>query len=341
MQTQTVTRAKRFHWLHRAGKAKFALLPDPLVKLLKNPVSMSGIVLLLLFGFMAVAAPYLAPPDNWSQRYQMPRDGFSQTPKPPQAEAWATFPPDWHLHPFGTSNGQYDIYYGIVWGARSAFRLGIIIVGLSLSFGLLMGTLAGYFGGLFDDIVMRVIDVLYVFPGIVWTITLLVVFSQPVNFLGVPIRVDRLTSVVIALVSFGWLTYARLIRGDILATKEKDYIQAARAQGASNARIILKHLLPNTIYPVFVVGSLDIGSIVLSIAALSFLGLGPGIGYADWGQLVSFSRQWIIGSYGNPFEFWYVILFPGAAITLFVLAWNLVGDAVRDIMDPKLRGSRS
>lgn len=329
---------KQSSFRQNVSRIKRVLLPEGLIKLWKNPVSATGLVLLLFFAAMALGAPYLAPPDRWSQRYQIPRDGFSPVPKPPVAEAWNTFPPDWRLHPFGTTEGQFDIYYGIIWGARNAFRLGIIIVGLSLLFGLFLGTMAGYFGGWIDELIMRITDVMLIFPSLVWTITLLVILSKPIQIFGLNVRIDRLTAVIVALVSFNWLIYARLIRGDILSAKQKDYVQAARAQGASHSRIILRHLLPNTLYPVIVVGSLDIGSIVLSVAALSFLGLGPGIGFADWGQLISFTRQWIIGVYGSPFEFWYVILFPGLAITLFVLAWNLVGDAVRDIMDPKLKG---
>jgi len=322
-------------------RRKFGI-PDGVKKLFTNPLSFIGLLLLVFFAFMALFAPYLAPPDDWERRYRMPRDGFSQQPKPPRAEAWETFPPEWKLHPFGTTEGQYDLYYGIIWGARNAFRVGIIVAGLSLAIGLLLGTLAGYFGGWLDDLVMRFVDVMLVFPFIVWAVTLVVIFSHPVELFGQSFTVDRLTAVILALVTFNWVNYARLIRGDLIAAKSKDFILAARALGGNHLRIVRKHLLPNAIYPLLIYASLDIGTIVLNVAALSFLGLGPQRGFADWGQLISFSRQYVIGAPGqNPFEYWYVIVVPGLAITLFVLAWNLVGDAVRDIMDPKLRGGRS
>lgn len=323
-------------------KKRLASLPDPIRRLLINPLAFIGLLLLLIFGFMAIAAPYLAPPDQWERRYMMPRDGFSQTPKPPNAEAWATFPPNWKLHPMGTTQGQYDLYYGLVWGARSAWGIALIVIALSLSIGLLMGIPAGYFGGMLDNIIMRFTDIMLIFPFVVWAITLFVIFSHPVEIFGQSIRMDRVVAVIVAIVTFNWVIYARLIRGDILSVKSKDFIMAARALGGSNWRIVTRHVLPNAIYPLLIYASLDVGTIVLNIAFLSFLGLGPPAGFADWGQLISFSRQYVIGSLGqDPFAFWYVIAVPGLAITLFVLAWNLVGDAVRDVMDPRLRGSRA
>jgi peptide/nickel transport system permease protein len=131
----------------------------------------------------------------------------------------------------------------------------------------------------------------------------------------------------------GWTGYARLLRGDILSTKERDYVQAARAAGAKDSHLILKHILPNAIFPTMVVLSLDMGSIVLSFAALSFLGIGTPEGYADWGQIVSFARNWIL----SLDQHWYIIVFPGVALLLYGLSWNLIGDALRDILDPKMR----
>mgnify|MGYP001613110435 CR=1 FL=1 len=129
--------------------------------------------------------------------------------------------------------------------------------------------------------------------------------------------------------------YARLIRGDTLSVKERDYVMAARVSGAKDRRIILRHILPNTVFPTLVVASLDLGSYVITFSALSFLGIGAEVGYADWGQLLAFARDWI------PVldKFWYMVVYPGVALVLFVLAWNLIGDAVRDIMDPRLRGT--
>jgi peptide/nickel transport system permease protein len=266
---------------------------------------------------------------------QVPQDGLSLIPKPPQAAAWQTFPPDWRHHPFGLTSGGYDLYYAIIWGTRSAFQVGMIVVGVSLLVGILLGSLAGYFGRWVDEFVMRLIDILLVFPNLVLVITLSVIIAQvPVfNFFGLEFTIDRLGAAIIAITAVNWLVYARLVRGDILSAKEKEYVQAARAVGSNGWQIIWRHILPNTIYPVLIYASLDIGGIVLTVAALGFLGLGPEPGYADWGQIISFSRQWVA-----QLKYWYVIVIPGLAITLFVLAWNLLGDAFRDILDPKLQG---
>ncbi|MBA7662287.1 putative D,D-dipeptide transport system permease protein DdpC [subsurface metagenome] len=135
----------------------------------------------------------------------------------------------------------------------------------------------------------------------------------------------------------GWPIYARLIRGDVLAVREEDYVSAARAVGCSSPLIILKHVLPNSIYPMLILASLDIGAVVLVAAALSFLGLGAPVGYADWGQMVSFARNWIVGPPQNPLAYWHTITIPGLFMLFFVLGWNLLGDAFRDILDPRLR----
>ncbi len=307
----------------------------------RNPLSVTGLVLIVFFALIALAAPWLAPPDpnRAHEPYRMPRDGFSQQPKPPNPEAWQTFPPDWHLHPFGTMQGQYDIYYGIVWGARSAFRVGVTVVGIALLIGIVVGSLAGFFGGWLDTLLMRLVDVLLAFPSIILAIVLVITIgNQRITLFGQPVFVSNLSALMVAFIIYQWLNYSRLLRSEILSLKETEYVLSARAIGVNNWRIIRKHVLPNAIYPVVVAASLDIGSVVLSVAALSFLGLGPGTDYADWGGIISYSRNWILGTAGNPFNYWYVILIPSAAITLFVLAWNLLGDAFRDILDPKMRG---
>jgi peptide/nickel transport system permease protein len=152
--------------------------------------------------------------------------------------------------------------------------------------------------------------------------------AEPVD----PIRLRILTG-MLAISLFGWMTYARVIRGSILSVKEKEYALAARMIGAGNMRILFRHLLPNAIFPVIVIASMRIGSYVLTFAALSFLGLGAQLGYADWGQMISFARNWI----PSLADHWYIVAFPGTAIVLFVLAWNLVGDILRDIFDPRMR----
>ena len=150
-----------------------------------------------------------------------------------------------------------------------------------------------------------------------------------------PVQMQVLTG-ILAIISFGWMGYARVIRGNILSVREQEYALAARTVGSSNMRILFRHLMPNAIFPVLVMASMNIGSYVLTFAALSFLGLGAQRGYADWGQMVNFARNWVpsLGTY------WHIVAYPGLAIVLFVLAWNLVGDALREVLDPRMRGSR-
>jgi len=287
------------------------------LKLIKNPLGLIGLVLLVFFVVVGILAPVLAPPAWEHEPYRIPRDGYSSVPKPPSPE-----------HPFGTAEGQYDIYYGIVWGTRTAWRVSLVVVSISALIGIVMGSIAAFYGGVLDEVLMRITDIFYAFPFLVGAMVLTTILGR------------GLTNVMVALVALGWMGYARLIRGDILQIREADYVQAARAAGANSLRLILRHILPNAIWPVVVQGTMSMGSIVITAAALSFLGVGAPVGYADWGQLISYARNWILGLYGNPLAYWYVVIYPSIAITLFCLSWNLVGDALRDILDPRLRGTR-
>ncbi len=283
-------------------------------QLRRNPVSLAGIFIVVAFALVAALAPVIAPPpEGHVDAYQIPRDGFSPIPQPPSSD-----------HPFGTTQGQYDIYYGVIWGCRSAFRVGLIVVGLVLGIGITLGSIAGYFGGVVDETIMRVTDIFLAFPSIILAMAITAALGPSLN------------SVLIAMVVVTWPAYARLVRGDILAVREEDYVEAARGVGASHSRIIARHILPNSIYPVLIMASLDIGAVVLAAAALSFLGLGAPEGYADWGQMIQFSRNWIVGPPGNPLAYWYTVTIPGLFILFFVLGWNLLGDAFRDILDPRL-----
>lgn len=283
-------------------------------QLRKNPLSLLGVSLILFFAIIAIFAPLIAPPpEGHFDVYQIPRDGFSPIPQPPSDE-----------HIFGTTEGQYDVFYGVIWGTRTAFQVGIIVMGITLIIGIFLGSLAGYFGGIIDEVIMRITDIFLAFPSLILAMAITVALGPSIN------------SVMLALVTVSWPVYARLIRGDILSTREEDFVEAARGIGASNLRIITRHVLPNSIYPALVMASLDIGAVVLAAAALSFLGLGAPEGYADWGQLIQFSRNWIVGTPGNTFAYWHTVMIPGLFILFFVLGWNLLGDALRDILDPRL-----
>ncbi len=244
--------------------------------------------------------------------FRIPRASFSPIPEPPSAE-----------YPFGITGGGYDILYGLIWGARMAFYIGILVTGISLVLGTVIGGLAGYFGGWFDNLLMRFTDTVLAFPNLILAMVFATIFGA------------SLTNVMVALAIVGWPTYARIMRGEILRVKEQDFVDGARALGANGLRIFFKHILPNSLASIIIVASLDIGAVVLTAAALSFLGLGAEVGFADWGQMVNFARQYIKGPPGQPFAYWYVSFYPGMAIVIFVLGWNLLGDAFRDVFDPR------
>jgi peptide/nickel transport system permease protein len=321
-----------------------------IIRLLTTPTSLIGLLLLLTFVVVAIMAPWIAPPpENARDPYMIPHDGFSPSPRPPDDE-----------HPLGTTEGQYDIYYGVVWGTRTAFRIGVVITIFTTIVGLFIGSISAYYGGWLDEILMRIVEIFQAFPFLLAAITLtsvlqtiygreeaglliflakilaLIAFGHSLVESVDPIQLQILTG-MLAIIVFGWMTYARVIRGNILALRELDYVQAARVIGVRNRRILFRHLLPNAVFPVLVLASMDIGAYVLTFAALSFLGLGAQRGYADWGQMISFARNWI----PSLATHWYIVVYPGMAIVLFVLAWNLVGDVLRDVLDPRLTGSRA
>jgi len=287
-------------------------------QLFTNPLSLIGIVLILFFIAVAVLAPVIAPPPRRARDpYDMPRLGYSAEPQPPSPQAR-----------FGTTEGQYDIFYGVVWGTRTAFKAGLIVSATTLVIGVTLGTVAAYYGKWVDEGLMRIVEIFQAFPFLLAAITMAAVL-QP--------RLGRgIWTPIVALIAFGWTTYARLIRGEILSIKEREYVLAARVIGIRDWGIIVRHVIPNAIFPTMVVASMDIGTYVLSFAALSFLGVGVQPGYSDWGQIIAFARNWIpvLGDY------WFIIVYPGVAITLYVLGWNLLGDAFRDILDPRMRGAR-
>lgn len=293
-------------------------LSKMLRQLMRNPLSIVGMLFVLFFVGVAVFAPVIAPPPAGSRdAFLIPRDGFKAEPQAPSAE-----------HIFGTTEGQYDIFYGVIWGTRTAFLAGLLIVALALVVGLTVGSIAAYCGGWVDDILMRITEIFLAFPFLIAALTLAAVLQPKLG--------RGLYTGIIALVVFGWMSYARLIRGEILSTKEREYITAARSIGVRDWRILLYHIMPNAIFPVIVVASLEIGTYVLSFAALSFLGLGAELGYADWGQMLALSRNWIT----NLSRYWFIVVYPGMALLFFVLGWNLIGDAIRDIVDPRLRGAK-
>jgi peptide/nickel transport system permease protein len=283
-------------------------------RIFKNPTAILGFTLLSFFITVAILAPYIAPPKYEHNPYKVPHSGFSTIPKPPSAE-----------HPFGTTSGQYDIFYAAVWGTRTAFKIGLFVVSIALLIGVTLGCIAGYYGGLIDEVIMRCVDAFYAIPFLVLAMTIVVAFGRGLDV------------IMLAIASVAWRNYVRVMRSSILSIRDLDYVNAAKLMGVSDFKIMIRHILPNSIFPVMVVASMEIGAYVLLAAFLAFLGLGAPKGYADWGQMVALARNYIVGPPDDPLKYWYTIAIPGGCIVLFVLAWNLIGDALRDAFDPKLR----
>jgi peptide/nickel transport system permease protein len=325
---------------HKIGRLERLLGPEfyrILRGVLRNPLSVTGITLIAFFFIVAAAAPLLAPPIANSDPYMIARDGFIQNPLPPMT-IWSFGAPalpfwwkaltglDHWVHLFGTASGAWDIFYGVVWGTRTALKVGVIVEGITLLIGILIGSISSFYGGWVDNLLMRITEIFMAFPYIMAALTLSAILT--------PVIGKGIWPATIAIVAFSWMSYARLIRSDILSVRERDYVMAVRVIGAKDGRILLRHIIPNAIYPTLVLASMDIGTVVVSFAALSFLGIGTETGYADWGQLISFAHNWI----PSLATYWYMVVYPGVALILFVLGWNLVGDALRDIMDPRMRG---
>jgi ABC-type dipeptide/oligopeptide/nickel transport system permease subunit len=265
-----------------------------------NPTSMFALAFVIILVVVALFAPMLAP-------YDPVRPDFRRIAQPPTAEHW-----------LGTDQNGRDILSRVIHGTRISVTIGVAAVLLGLVVGTTMGLVAGYFGGWVDSLLMRTVDVLLAFPGILLAILIISIFGSSV------------TNIVIALAVFSVPTFARVSRGSALTLRTLDYVQAGRAVGGSPARVLLRHVLPNAWAPVVVYGTLRCATAILGGAALSFLGLGVSPPTPEWGLMVSQGRE-IMRSAPH------VMLFPGLAIFLTVLAVNLLGDVLRDVMDPKTR----
>lgn len=319
----------------------------------RNPLAIAGVLLLVFYLGVALFAPVLtasiiadrARGHNCARDLGLPRDAqeaVGELRNPLGATFWRAIgaPPQSCLriprvsfspvpqepqegHPMGIAAGGYDIYYGVIWGARMAFYVGLLVSAISFGIGIIIGGAAGFLGGWVDDLLMRLVDTVYAFPNLILAAIFVTIFGP------------SLTTALVALALVGWTNYARLFRGDILKVRTLDFVDSSRALGASRLRTFLKHVMPNSIGSLVIVASLDIGAVVLVASTLAFLGLGAELGTADWGQMVSFARGYIQGAPGEPFKYWYISFWPGLAIVVFVLAWNLLGDAYRDVFDPR------
>jgi len=265
-----------------------------------NPLTLSGSIVACLMSLVAVFAPVLSTFDFDIQ-------DLPSRLTPPSTRHW-----------FGSDELGRDIFSRVVWGTRISMLVGLSVVFSSSTVGLLMGSVAGYYGGWLDEIVMRAVDVLMAFPGILLAIAL-VAFWGP-----------GLGKLIFALVVVGWVGYARLVRGQILKVKELDFVKAARSLGASDVRIITRHLIPNIIQPILVQASIGMAGAILAEASLSFLGLGVPPPLPSWGAMLNDGRS-------HLFDAPHLVLFPGLATMLAVLSFNFLGDGLREILNPKLR----
>jgi peptide/nickel transport system permease protein len=276
-------------------------MPAALTLVRRNPLALFGFVLIALFIFCAAFGPLIAPRDP----------AFIDLAARLQA-------PSAH-HLFGTDELGRDILSRILYGARISMIVGLSVVAGSLFLGTIVGSLAGYYGGLIDRFInVIVMNAFLSFPGILLAIAF-------VAFLG-----PGLWNLIFALVIGGWVGYARLVRAQVLAAREREYVEAARALGASDFRILARHILPNIMQPVIVQAAIGMAGAILAEGTMSFLGLGVPPPVPSWGAMLNDGRSYLFDS---P----HVILFPAFAVMLAVLAFNFVGDAMRDFLDPRSR----
>ena len=276
-------------------------------RLVSNPTTVLGLVIIGLMLGMAIFAPWIAEP-NTPDPYQMPRD-WGAVRKPPGTPG----------HWLGTTNEGGDVLYGIVWGSRTSLQLSLIVVSSTMVIGTIVGSIAGLLGGWVDELLMRIVDVFLSIPELIFALAIAAVLGP------------SFANIIFALSVVLWVKYARIMRAQVMQIKANDYVDAARVIGDSKLNIYLRDILPNAVTPVTVQATLDMGNVVLIGATLSFIGLSEA-GIAEWGVLVS------EGQAGIASGRWWASTFPGLLIFLWALAFNLVGDGLRDALDPRTEG---
>jgi peptide/nickel transport system permease protein len=269
-------------------------------RLRRSPGAVAGLIVVVVLLFAAIFAPLIAHTDPLAQNL-----------------ALGTQPPSWH-HPFGTDKLGRDMFARILFGARISIRIGFVAVGLAITAGTAIGLFAGYFGGRLDAVLMGAMDLMLAFPSIILAIAIATILGPSINNLMIAVGIVYIPQ------------YARLCRSSVLAVKETEYIEAARALGAFVPRILLRHVLPNILAPLLVQATLGIATAELEAAGLSYLGLGARPPTPEWGAMLNDARDYWLSA---P----WALIFPGSAITLVVLGFNLLGDGLRDALDVRLR----
>jgi ABC-type dipeptide/oligopeptide/nickel transport system permease subunit len=267
----------------------------------RNRFAVGGMIILAILILVAIGAPWIAPHDP----YKMDLAAGVQPPNPPE-------------HILGTDELGRDLLSRLIYGSRVSLRVGLIVVGIAGSIGVTLGAISGYYGGVIDQIIMRLVDVLFAFPFLVLAIAVVAIVGP------------SLTNMMIVLGCVSWIYYARLVRGLVLSLREQDYISAAHVIGARDWRIIWRHILPNCLGVVIVQATFGVATSILAASGLSFLGMGAQPPTAEWGAMLSMAKKHMRG---HPV----LAIAPGMAIMITVLAINFVGDALRDALDPRLR----
>ncbi|MDD3777276.1 MAG: ABC transporter permease [Actinomycetota bacterium] len=280
--------------------SRSSLYKDAWRRLRKNKLAMLGLAIIIILILMAILSPVIAPYDPTVRI----KEDSSQGPSA--------------KHIFGTDILGRDIFSRVIYGSRVSIQVGVVAVGISMVIGLILGALAGYFGSFSDTVIMRIADIFFAFPYVLGAIAIMTILGP------------GLINVFIAIGILGWASFARLFRGSILSIKNKEYIEAARALGASNLRIITKHIFPNAFAPMIVFGTMNVGTAIIVEASLSFLGLGVQPPTPAWGYMLSESLKYI------NIAPW-MMFFPGLAIVFTVLGFVLLGDGLRDAFDPKMK----
>jgi len=278
------------------------LRADIVKRFVRNPLAMAGLVFIVFLILVAVFADLIAPM------------GFAERTQPQVSRAGPS-----SEHWFGTDITGRDVFSRVVYGSRVSLKIGILATAMALTIGVLFGAAAGFFGGWIDTLLMRITDVFLAIPYIILAISIATVFGRSEN------------AIILVLGLTGWLPISRIVRASFLGLKQLEYVEAATALGFGKARIMFRHILPNALQPIIVYGTVSIGGVILSEAALSFLGVGPRSPTPAWGLMVAEAGSGSLASAPH------ILFFPGLAIFLTVLAFVFVGDGLRDALDPKLR----
>ncbi|HEY2991947.1 MAG TPA: ABC transporter permease [Methylomirabilota bacterium] len=274
-------------------------------KLARNPAAILGVLILIVVVGTALAAPWIAPHDPATQ-------SLLRRFTPPVWTAGGNA-----AYPLGTDQVGRDVLSRMIHGARISLLVGVLAVVVSVLIGVTLGLVSGFVGGRIDTVLMTIVDITWSFPQLLLALAFVAALGP------------SLVTIILVLGFTGWERYARVVRAEVLALREKDFIEAARAMGVGSLRILLRHVLPNTFSSIVVLSTLQVAQAILAEAALSFLGVGSGRTYPTWGQMIALGRDFVSVA-------WWLATFPGLAILATVLAINLVGDRLRDALDPRI-----